>query len=91
MFDESHTHEMAPECPMGRPMLCRQAALAEFKRLPRVGRNQVRINARTVAKRLGCHRTTVGRMIDDLVAAGQLRRLSNGGKMGVRVLLIDTR
>ena len=71
----------------GRPPLSREAAMEEIRRLPRVGRHQVRINARRMAERLGCDRSTVGRMVNDLVAEGKLRRMKNGGKVGLHVAI----
>jgi DNA-binding MarR family transcriptional regulator len=48
----------------------------------------VRVNARQLARTLGCDRSTIGAMITDLEAAGRLSRLRNKGKPGLLVVLL---
>jgi DNA-binding MarR family transcriptional regulator len=68
---------------VGRPRLSRAAALAEIERLPRRGRGLVYVNARQLAKQLGCHRCTIGVILNDLERSHRLVRRRRKGRRGI--------
>jgi DNA-binding MarR family transcriptional regulator len=74
---------------MGRPKLDREAAFDAICELPRAGRHLKNVSATKLAVALGCDRGTVAVMLDDLEAAGRVRRRRRKGRSGVLVEILD--
>lgn len=72
----------------GRPAYDRAELFALLQTLPRQGRRLVRLNERHAAEKLGWHRATVKRALDDLEQEGQIRRFSSLGHRGLLVELL---
>jgi DNA-binding MarR family transcriptional regulator len=73
---------------MGRPPYDRSQLMDFLLTCPRQGRRLVRLNERKAAVRLGWHRSTVKKALDDLEEAGVVRRFSSLGHQGILVLLL---
>lgn len=73
---------------MGRPPYSRDIFRNYLLRQPGSRRGLVLVNQSGLARLIGCHRATVARMLDDLEAAGHLRRRRSKGPRG---LLVDIR
>lgn len=71
----------------GRPPLSREAALEQIKHLPSRGRGLRLVNARKLGAALGCHRATVGVMLNDLERSNRLTRRELRGKRGLLIEL----
>jgi hypothetical protein len=74
---------------MGRPKLDRETAFEAICKLPRAGRHLKNVSATKLASALGCDRGTVAAMIDDLEAAGRVRRRRRKDRSGVLVEILD--
>ena len=57
--------------------------------LPRAGRHLRNVSALKLAVALGCDPGTVAAMIDDLEAAGRVKRRRRKGRSGVLVEILD--
>jgi DNA-binding MarR family transcriptional regulator len=74
---------------MGRPKLDREAAFDAIRKSPRAGWYLRNVSAMKLAVALECDRGTVAAMIDDLEAAGRVRRRRRKGRSGVLVEILD--
>jgi DNA-binding MarR family transcriptional regulator len=74
---------------MGRPKLDREAAFTAICECPRAGRHLKNVSAIKLAATLGCDRGTVAAMIDDLEAAGRVKRKRRRGRTGVLIEVLD--
>jgi hypothetical protein len=71
-----------------RPAYDRQELFDFLLRCPHRGREIVRLNERDAARKLGWHRATVGRALDDLEREGSVRRFKVLGHTGLLVQLL---
>jgi DNA-binding MarR family transcriptional regulator len=74
---------------IGRPPIDRELAFDAIRRLPSAGRQMRIVSSRKLAVALGCDRGTVAAMIDDLEAAGRVRRRRRKGRSGVLIEILD--
>jgi len=74
---------------IGRPPIDRELAFNAILRLPSAGRHMRNVSARNLATTLGHDRGTVASMLDDLEAAGRIRRRRRKGRSGVLVEVLD--
>ena len=74
---------------MGRPKLDREAAFKAICECPRAGRHLKNVSALRLAAVLGCDPGTVAAMIDDLEAAGRVKRRRRKGRRGVLIEVLD--
>ena len=72
---------------MGRPAFDRSAFRRLLTRQPHSGRLVI-VNARHLAALIGCHRSSIGRILDDLETSADLRRFRNRGRRGLLVQLL---
>jgi DNA-binding MarR family transcriptional regulator len=73
----------------GRPKMNREAAFDAICELPRAGRHLRDVSAIKLAVALECDRGTVAAMLDDLEAAGRIRRRRRKGRSGTLVEILD--
>src|SRR5437870_32976 len=76
---------------IGRPPIDRERAFDALLRLPSARRHMRNVSARNLATTLGHDRGTVAAMLDDLEAAGRIRRRRRKGRSGVLVEILDDR